>query len=73
MSKIYKIQTPLMTNDPNAMALAYDKKRKKDVFIPITEDLLKFMSGKPKAFAFAKINPVTQNLEIERPAPWQNW
>ena len=48
---IVKVQLPIITNDPNAGALVYDKTLKKfNEIVPIDENILLAMSGRPKAF-----------------------
>ena len=68
---IFKVQVPLVTNDPNPQALIYDKKREEDHFVPVTEWLLAQMQGQPKLYFYGYIDGET--VVLTEIAPWQDW
>jgi len=70
---IVKVQTPLLSNDPDAMALVYDKTRRNQGFMPIDEYLLEAMNGEPKKFFHAQILKDEVKVIYNMPAPWQDW
>lgn len=70
---IFKLQRPLSTNDPSPRILAYDENRAIMRMLPMEERYLKyFKDGKVKAYVHARMNGYG-DLEIEGPAPWQEW
>ena len=73
MSKkqIFKIQVSLMTNHDTPRALVYNKKRDIMGEFQADKDLVKFMNGEPKKFAFAKV--ANKKLQIDSEADWQDW
>ncbi len=70
---IYKVQVPLASSEKSPPALVYDEQRKKQIFMPVTDELLEFMDGEPKKFVFGAVNRKTDNFEIHKEAPWQRW
>lgn len=69
--EIYKVQVPLMSNDPNRPAMCYNKKRNHQVLIPVEKPLLELLDGEPKIYVYAHIKD--GNFNINRVAPPQSW
>ena len=70
---IVKVQLPLMSNDPQPLALVYNRSRSYDVDMIVSKALIKAMKGQPKKFWYAHYDPETNNTVLEREAPVQNW
>lgn len=70
---IVKVQIPVVTNDPNAMALVYNEDRSFDVFMPITKDLKKAMGDNKKQYFHAEYDKKNNNTILKGKAPWQSW
>lgn len=69
--EIFKVQVPLESNDPNPPALAYNRTRSIQSFIPMSEELRIVMDGAPKKFFYAE--KVGGTLAIDGEAPAQDW
>lgn len=61
---IVKVQIPLWSNDPDAMALVYGKGHKNRGFMPLNEMLLSAMNGAPKKFFTATISKDEININF---------
>lgn len=72
-SLIVKVQVPIATNEPTAMAMVYNKSRDFQVFMEITPELMKAMDGRFKAFFKAHYDQQNNNTILEAEAPQQNW
>jgi hypothetical protein len=68
---IVKVQLPLATNAPEALALVYDKTKSFYDQVEITEELKEQMLDLPKAFFFAKM--INEEIFLTGRAPWQKW
>lgn len=71
---IVKVQVPLASNIPRDewRALIYNRDRSFEMEMPITDDIITYLKGRPKAYFHINLregNP----LFIESEAPWQNW
>lgn len=70
---IVKVQIPLSSSESEPMALVYDQSRKYEIFMPVTEELKKEMSGSPKRYFYAYYDKNEKNTVLVRPAPSQSW
>ena len=72
---IIKVQIPIMTNEPEPLALAYNQDRSVFVMIP-QEDLppavLQIAGRTGKGYFHAEISD-DHKLMIGKEAPWQEW
>lgn len=69
---ILKLQLPLAGSaGQRPPALAYDEDRKVDMFVRISEKLIDFVKGQPKAFVKARVGK--DHIEVHALAPWQSW
>jgi hypothetical protein len=59
---IVKVQIPLSSNEPEPTALVYDQSRKYEVFMPVTDELKKQMSGLPKKYFYAYYDKDRNNM-----------
>ena len=53
----FKIQVSLATNMPTPMVLAYNKNRNIEGQFPVTDEILKLMDGRFKAFFACRVRP----------------
>lgn len=67
---IVKVQVPLMTTEPEAKALIYNKSRTFEVYVPV-DNVIKKMGGDFKKFFYVKFK--TKGFELHGEAPWQEW
>lgn len=68
---IFKVQMPVVTNDPNAEALLYNKERTIEGFVPITSELLHQMRGEKKKYFFGDYEK--GEVDLQGQAPDQDW
>lgn len=68
---IFKIQIPLFSTDPNALALVYNKSRKIQFFMSVSPELLALTSGRPKVYVYGAVKD--GGFEIGDEAPGQEW
>lgn len=69
--QIFKVQLPLVTNEPEPMALVYNRNKSFYTNVPITDDLLLQMQGQFKLFFYGTHDDTDVNLDAI--APWQEW
>lgn len=69
---IVKVQTPLVTTEPEPRALVYNEDRSYEGWIQLTVDLLELMGPEPKKFFYASVDE-DGILTIAGNAPWQTW
>ena len=68
---IVKVQTPLMTNDPEPKALVYDEKRWVEDQFPITKALKDAMGDSHKRYFWAHMEGTELHLDERAGAqPW---
>lgn len=53
---VVKVQWPLDTNDPSPQVFIRSEDMRINVFSPATEEVRKWMGGKPKVYANAQLN-----------------
>ena len=70
--EIYKVQVPLASNEVPPLALVYNEKRNHEGLFPVTDDLLKIMKGRHKAFFHGQMQPDGKIL-FGQEAKWQHW
>lgn len=70
---IVKVQIPLATNSKEALALVYNKDRSYEVFMEITDELLKSMGREYKKFFYAHYDRKNNLTVLDREALWQEW
>lgn len=70
-TEIVKLQMPLATNATEPMALVYNKSRKFETFLKITEDLAELMGDEPKAYFKANIDG--KGIELMEEVPNPGW
>lgn len=66
---IVKVQLPIVTTEP--FALVYNRSRGFTANMRLTPELDKALKGRFKSFWYAKLKG--KELELLRPAPWQDW
>ena len=75
---IVKVQVPIVTNAHPPNALVYNEDRSVQDEFPIRPALIRSMRGELKAFFYARLVPNkkpkgTFTIELQKPAPWQEW
>jgi hypothetical protein len=55
------------------MAMVHDREGTMEGELPVTRDLLNFMKGRHKAFAYATLDDSTGIMTLTGEAPWQDW
>lgn len=69
---VVKIQQSLHSSDNQKWLLIYDEERNHHAQIEATEDVLKLLNGRPKAYFEAQINK-DKMLVIEKEVPNPGW
>jgi hypothetical protein len=75
--EVYKLQRPIVTNDPEPKMFCYNQSRSSTFELPITDELNALFDRNPqviahfKTYVFASIKGTT--LNILGKAPWQTW
>lgn len=70
---IVKVQIPLKSLLKFPKAMVYNQDRTFDVFMEITDELLKVMGDEVKMFFHADYDGETHNTILGNVAPWQDW
>lgn len=72
--KIYKLQIPLGSTDPDPKILAYPEDDRADMhYLPmIKKNLRWFPRGSKMTYVYAKVDAFGR-LQIKKSAPWQDW
>ena len=72
-TEIWKLQRPIVTNEPESMIFMYNKDRSKLGTFPMTPEIRQlFMDDEHKIFVHGTINEDGQ-VNFEEPAEWQEW
>lgn len=69
---IVKVQASLTSNNDVQSILIYNEDESVMAEFDATDDVLKLLDGRPKAFFFAHIAD-DGGLILGTPAPWQQW
>lgn len=70
---IFRVQMPLESNSPVPYALAYNQDRSVRITLAVTKELTTAMQGFPKQFFYCTYNPKSNELQLNKVAPWQEW
>lgn len=71
--EIFKIQIPLEANVDNPPLLVYNKDRSVFVHMNPTDEIIRVMKGRPKAFFRCEFNRENQTLFIHEETFYQEW
>lgn len=69
---IIKLQISQFCSEGSASMLAYNESREYTYQSKASEEVLKLMRGRPKAFFYATLDKELKFV-VEEEAPWQNW
>ena len=72
-TEIWKVQRPIVTNDPEPQVLIYNEDRSRQGSVPLTAEIAQlFNDDEYKIFIHGTIAEDGQ-IEFEEPAEWQEW
>jgi len=70
--EIVKVQLPLSGTHPEPLALLYNRRRNREVLVPVAE-VAKHVGGAAKSFWWARWDKRANAYRLGFEAPWQTW
>lgn len=69
---IVKVQIPLVTSDPTPQVLVYDRDRRLEQYLPMTQEVLDVMNGETKRYFWARLRGTELSL-LNKVVGEQSW